>query len=400
LAHKKRFLISWCQDILKEIPASCKVESAMKPTVFSVSSVEEIELQLQKIRHEGLAPTMAIVFSSVAHNLDEVRTAFAKFDLQVFGASAGGEIVNDEVYEGAIAVMLLDISRDAYRLDVFDGEDKTSMEVGQGIAEWAKTIYDDPALMVMSAGLHADGEQIVNGITYTMGREVPLFGCLAGFGRDYAPMFETFVFDASHVISNGVAALVFDRNAIELQGVAASGWKGIGTPKTITKAEGNIVYRIDDEPAMDIYNKYLNIGDDPSLAMEYPLHLMRDDGSYVMRAVMLVNEDKSIIYGGTVPEGAKVRFSMPPGPEIIEYAVEQITEFNQQVDRADAIVLFSCAARYAALGPMVEDEISGIRKLWNVPLVGFFTFGEIGPALKGRCDFHNNTLVPVLIREK
>jgi hypothetical protein len=369
----------------------------MKPTVFSVTSVEQIEPRLQSVRQEGLAPTLAIVFSSVVHNLEELKAAFGKHNIEVFGASTSGEITNDEVHEDSIAAMLLEISRDAYRLNVFDGEGKTSREVGQAVAEWAETIYDNPALMVMSAGLRADGEQIVNGIIGTMARQVPLFGGLAGTELG---MQETFVFNASQVVGDGVVALAFDQNAIALQGIAASGWKGIGTPKTITKAKGNIVYRIDDEPTLDMYNKYLDLGDDPMLAAEYPLLLMRDDGSFVLRAAFVVNEDKSIVYAGTVPEGSRVRFSMPPGSEIIDHAIAQMSRLNQQVPTSDAIVLFSCKARHLALGPMVEDEISAIRRLWNVPLIGFFTFGEIGPVPQGRCDFHNYTLVPVLINEK
>jgi len=369
----------------------------MKSTVFSVTSVGQIEPRLQDIRKEGLAPTLAIVFSSVIHNLKELSAVFAKHDIEVFGASSSGEITNDRIHEESIVVMLLDINRDAYRLNTFDGEGKTSYQLGQSVAEWAKTIYDNPAFMVMSAGVRADGEQIVNGVIYTMERQVSLFGGLAG---DDLRMQETSVFSASQVITNGVVALIFDQNAIDLQGIAASGWKGIGTPKTITKAEGNIVYRIDDEPALDMYNKYLNIGDDTMLAIEYPLLLIRDDGSFVLRAAFLVNEDKSIVYAGTVPEGAKVRFSMPPGSEIIDHAIEQMSEFNQQISRPDAIVLFSCKGRHVALGPMVEDEISAVHKLWNVPLVGFFSYGEIGPVPQGRCDFHNYTLVPVLINEK
>ncbi len=369
----------------------------MKPTVFSVASVEEIEPYLESVREEGLAPSLAFVFSSVVHNLEELKASFAKFDLEVFGASSSGEITNDEVHEESIAVMLLDISREAFRVNIFDGEGKTSTEVGQGVAEWAKPIYDNPAIMVMSAGLHADGQQIVKGVVDTMERQVPLFGCLAG---DELTFKETFVFNASQVIPNGVVALVFDQNAIELQGLAVCGWKGIGTPKTVTKSEGNIVYKIDDEPALDMYNKYLTIGDDPALAGEYPLLLIRDDDSVVLRAVMGVNEDKSIVYAGTVPEGSKVKFSMPPGSEIIDLTIEQMSEFNQQIPNSNAILLFSCKARHVALGPMVEDEISAIHKLWNVPLVGFFTYGEIGPVPNGGCDFHNHTLVPVLINEK
>jgi hypothetical protein len=369
----------------------------MKPLVFSVSSAEQIEGHIQSLRQDGLTPTLAIVFSSIAHNLTEVGAAFAKFNIEVFGASTSGEIIKDEVYEGSIVVMLLDISRDAYRLNVFDGKEKTSYQVGQSVAEWANTVYDNPAFMVMSAGLRADGEQIVNGLICKMERQVPLFGGLAG---DDLRMQETFVFSVSEVLANGVMALIFDRHAIDLQGIATSGWKGIGTPKTVTKAEGNIVYRIDDKPALDMYNKYLNIGDDPMRAAEYPLLLIRDDGSVVLRAAFVVNEDNSIVYAGTVPEGAKVRFSMPPGSEIIDHAIEQMTEFRKQNPRSDAIVLFSCKARHLALGPTVEDEISAVHKLWNVPLVGFFTYGEIGPVSQGRCDFHNYTVVPVMIHQK
>jgi hypothetical protein len=369
----------------------------MKPSVFSASSVEQVEAHIESVRRDGLEPTLAIVFSSLDHNLKEVSAAFAKFNIEVFGTSTSGEIINDEVYEGSIGVMLLDINRDIYRLNVFDGKGKTYYQVGQHVAEWAKTVYDHPAFMVMTSGLRADGEQIVNGIICTIERQVPLFGGAAG---DDLRMQETFVFSTSEVLVNGVIALIFDGHAIDLKGIAASGWKGIGTPKTVTKAEGNIVYRIDDEPALDMYNKYLDIGDDPMRAAEYPLLLIRDDDSVVLRAAFVVNEDKSIIYTGSVPEGAKVRFSMPPGSEIIDYAIEQMTDFSKQNAGSDAIVLFSCKARHLALGPTVEEEISAVHKLWKAPLVGFFTYGEIGPGPQGRCDFHNYTLVPVLINAK
>jgi hypothetical protein len=369
----------------------------MKSRVFSVTSVEQIAPHLKDIRQEGLAPTLAIVFSSVTHDLNELRTVFTKYDIEVFGASSSGEIINDEIHEESIVVMLLDIKHDTFRLNIFNGEGKTSYQVGQSAAEWAKTVYDNPALMVMTAGLFTNGDQIVNGITDTMDRQVPLFGGRSG---DDLRLQETFVFSVSQTISNGIVALIFDQSIIDLQGIAVSGWKGIGTPKTITKAEGNIVYEIDNEPVMEVYNKYLNIGDDIQLALEYPLLLIRDDGTFVMRVPATLNEDKSLVYGGSMPEGSKVRFSMPPGFEVIDHAIEQMSKFRQQIPKADAIVLFSCKARHMALGPVVEDEISAVHKLWEVPMVGFFTYGEIGPVPQGRCDFHNHTLVPVLINEK
>ena len=371
----------------------------IRSMVFSASSLEQVKDRIQESLQQGAKPTLAIVFCSIVHQLEGVGKLFSEYGIDVFGATSAGEIADDKAYEGSIVAMLLDIAPDFYSLATFDAQGIASYQMGQNIAEWAKSVYDEPAFMVISAGLRADGEQIVNGIIDEMGSQTPLFGGLAG---DDLRMQGTFVFDASQVIADGVVALIFDRNVIELQGVAVSGWRGVGTLKTVTRAEGNIIYTIDNQPALDVYSRYLNVtgSSDSVLAAEYPLLLIRDDGSSVLRSVMLINEDKSMVYAGTVPEGTKVRFSIPPGFEITDHALEQLSAFNQQIPEADAVVLFSCKARHLALGPMVESEISGVRKMWNVPLVGFFTYGEIGPTMQGRCDFHNDTLSLVLIQAK
>lgn len=371
-----------------------------KPMAFSASSLEELEARIREaIRHEK-TPTVGIVFCSVAHQLKEVCKLFARYRIDLFGASSSGEIADDKIFEESIAVMLLGIDRAHYKVKVFEAPGKPSYRLGQDVAEWAKTVYDKPAFMIMSAGLHADGEQIVKGIIDEMGCQVPLFGGLAG---DDLRMQGTFVCNSAQVVSNGVVVLLFDGSAVELNGMAVSGWKAIGTPKTITRAEGNVVYLIDGQPALDVYTKYLGvtgIHSDHTRAAEYPLLVEREDGVSVLRAAMVVNEDKSMVYAGTVPEGARVRFSMPPGFEVVGCAIEQFSAFNRRIPEADAVVLYSCKARHLVLGPMVEDEISAICKLWNAPLVGFFTYGEIGPNSGGKCDFHNDTLCLVLIRER
>jgi hypothetical protein len=368
----------------------------MKPTVISATSVDQIERKIQDALNEGLKPTLAIVFSSIAHDLKEVGAAFAKQNIDVFGASSSGEILNDEVHEESIVAMLLDINRDFYRLKLSDGTDKTSYQVGQSVGEWAKTIYDNPALMVMPSNLVADGEAILHGIIDEMGRQVPIFGGVAGDDWTWKG---NFVFDGSQVSPNGVMTVLFDGNAIALQGIAVHGWKAIGTPKTVTKAQGNIVYEIDNMPTGDVYAKYFNFTDVFDSA-PYPLLLSRDDGSQILRGVFVVNKDKSFVYKGSVPEGAKVRFAMPPGTEIIDHAIEQMSKFSQGISQPKGIVLFSCKARHIALGPMIEDEVAGIHKIWDAPMAGLFCYGEFGPSPQGWLDFHNYTVVPVLIHEK
>ncbi|MBL0306480.1 MAG: hypothetical protein IPQ25_10735 [Chitinophagaceae bacterium] len=52
-------------------------------------------------------------------------------------------------------------------------------------------------------------------------------------------------------------ALIIDEDKISIKGLATCGWKPIGITKTVTKSEGNIVYTIDDQPALDLLMNYL-----------------------------------------------------------------------------------------------------------------------------------------------
>lgn len=371
----------------------------MKVQAFSANSIPAVETGIQEFLKSGNTPTLAVVFASVAHDLEKIRQVFLSHDIRLFGGSSSGEIADDSAYEESITCMLLDIAPQAFQVNSFASVDQNSYQLGQQVGRWAKQAFENPAILVLSAGLQADGEQIVIGIIETIGYQVPLFGGLAG---DDLRMQGSYIFGSQQVISDGVLAVAFDQNQVELSGTTVSGWRRIGTPKTITHSVGNLVYSIDNQPTLDVYTKYLNLPPDSTTALngEYPLLVMRDNETFVLRTAMVIKEDKSMVYAGSVPQGAKVFFSMPPGIEIIDRAIEALEEFRQTRPVADAVVMFSCKARHLALGPIVDDEITAVYKVWKKPLVGFFAYGEIGPNKLGRCDFHNDTISLVLIREK
>lgn len=371
----------------------------MKSRVFSAVSPAEVESQLKSICDDGFRPALAIVFSSIIHDLNEIAGLFASRDIQVFGASSSGEITGGELYEGSISVMLLDMDRSAFQLNIFESSGDSSMDAGRRAAGWARGVFSDPAMIVMASGLQTDGEKLVNGILDESGRQMPLFGCLAG---DDLRLKETFVFDSQHVFSCGVIALALDRSAIDLKGTAVSGWKGVGVRKVITRASGNRVYTIDGEPALDVYRKYLGVSkeDDIQVAVEFPILIERDDGTFVLRAITMIHDDNSISYAGSVAEGARARFSLPISTETIEHTIQQMEGFHERNPEAEAIIVFDCKSRHVALGPLIEDEIAPIGKLWNAPVTGFLTYGEIGSVTGGCSDFHNHTISLVLIASR
>lgn len=378
----------------------------MKAFTFKGDSVGEVRDQLEDLINEDYSPSLAILFASVSHDFMEVSEFLSTNGVRTIGASSAGEIVDDEVTEYGIVGMLLDMKHDNFTLGLVETGDRTTFEISQDLAHQAEEAFANPAIMVISGGLSTDGEEIIRGVVDILGEEVMLIG---GLAADDFNMEATYVFADGHKTSDGIAALIVDNDRVEMSGVAASGWEEVGIEKTITRSKGNVVYTIDDEPALQVFNKYFGVSVDAdaktefvsTLGAQYPLQVMRDNGKAVLRAPLMGNnEEGSVMFAGGIPQGAKVKFSISPGFDIIERIIEDVTEFHQEKAAADALILFSCKARHLALGPMVEDEIAGMRRMWDAPLIGFFTYGEIGKLAGENCDFHNETCSLLLLKEK
>ncbi len=376
----------------------------MKAYCFVADSLEDIDARVSETMNNGHSPTLGIVFASPKLGVDRLSEVLGKYTIPFLGASTDGEIIANGngkiVHEGTAVVSLITCDRKVFKVRLFNAGETKSFDVGKDVGIWGASQFAKPSFILVSGGLHADGEEIVKGIQSITGQDTPIFGGLAGDDKAFK---NTFVCTNGEYSNNGVVALVLDGDSIELGGMASSGWIGIGAEKRITKAEGNVVYTIDNESALEVYKKYLNITDDdlPQIGVDYPLLLMRDDGSSVLRAVMDVDRSSgALIFAGTVPENSYVRFSSSSGFDVIEHVKNDIETYGSVFPEADHLILFSCMARHLALGPMVDEEILAAHTKWNAPLVGFFTYGEIGKNLSGRCDFYNETFTLAALREK
>ena len=92
---------------------------------------------------------------------------------------------------------------------------------------------------------------------------------------------------------------------------------------------------------------------------------------------------------------------MPPDFDIVETVINKATELKNttQMD-AEALLIFSCAGRLSALGPMANAENEGLHDVWKAPMAGFFTYGEFGKAINGKQEFHSTTCCWVALKEK
>ena len=382
----------------------------MKAKTIKGKTPQEIQSELRKSLEDGFKPTLAIVFPSISQDRESVCKLLDKNRIAIFGATTNGEFINKERDTDSTAIILLDIKPEYFTLFFDEFQHGNYSEVAESIANQALEKFQNPAILILGSNVDTDAEDIISGFENVLGKEVNIFGGMAGDNYSFT---EQFVFTNQQSSNRGILALVLDENKIQIKGRATHGWKAVGTPKTVTKSEGNHVYTVDDVPVLDLTRKYggldelseSKIGSFKELgliATNFPLQLQREKGAPVMRPGLRIDwKDGSFYCGGKVPQGSRVRFSLPPDFDVIEKVVDSLNELKEkEIPNADAVLVFSCAGRQMSLGPLVDEEIKGIYHVWNSPMAGFFCNGEIARATDGNNDLQNLTACTVVLKEK
>ncbi len=379
----------------------------MKAKTFTSASADQALKCIEESITADFKPTLALVFLSVKQNSKAICEALDKKGISIFGATTSGEFVDGHIGDGTIAIMLLAIDPSFFKITFQETDNSNTHDIANRIGEEGKKYFNKPAFIVASGGITTDGEIIVSGIAEAVGTEVTIFGGMAG---DDLNLTETFVFSNKKISNNALVAIIFDEEKIDIKGMATNGWKAVGNTRVVTKSKGNIVYTIDDEPALDVVIKYMGVIVDLdskkdvvlNIGAYFPLQLDRDNAPPVMRTVMFINKlDRSLICAGNVPQGSKIRFSLPPDFDVIDHVVDECIALKTNNSKeADAMLIFSCISRHLSFGEMAGEEIDRIKKVWDSPLIGFFSYGEIGKSIKGKHEFHNNTCCIVVLKEK
>lgn len=378
----------------------------MKAKSIKGKSTEQIRKELETAVSDGFRPTLAIAFISKGLDRMAITDLLDEKAITVFGCTTNGEFIDEKTEKGSAAILLLAINRDYFHIYFEEYPEQNYREVARSVAKKAIQQFKDPAFILGLSHAAVDGEEILLGLEDVCGPEVNAFGGCAG--DDYA-FTETFVFTNGHDSQQGMICLILNQENLKVKGIATCGWKAVGTEKTVTKSEGNHVYTIDHIPAVDITAKYGGLENvEPGnqnllieLAANFPLQLQREKGDPIMRPGLVVDwSDRSFYTSGKVPQGSKVRFSLPPDWDVMEKVINSLNNLKaSEMPDADALIEFSCAGRILAFGPMMSTEIEGVRKIWDVPMAGMFSNAELGRMAGGNLEMHNLTTCCIALKE-
>ncbi|MFN8289805.1 MAG: FIST N-terminal domain-containing protein [Chitinophagaceae bacterium] len=379
----------------------------MKAKSIKGKSTEEIKSAVEQSMADGFEPTLAVCFISKSQDRKAITQLLDSKGIAVFGCTTNGEFIDEEPEKNSAAILLLNISKDNFQIYFEEYPDRNYREVSISVAQQARTKFPIPAFLIGISHSAADGEEILHGFTDVLGKQTNVFGGAAG--DDYA-FAETFVFTNGKESPHGMVCIALDETKVLIKGIATCGWKPVGTEKIVTKSEGNHVYTVDGIPALDITAKYggiENISPENNnlmveIAANFPLQLQKEKGDPIMRPGIVVDwSDHSFYTSGSVPQGSKVRFSLPPDWDVMEKVIKGVENLKAtEMPEADALVVFSCAGRILSLGPLMSKELEGVKNVWNVPMAGMFSNAELGRATGGNLEMHNLTTCCIALKEK
>jgi hypothetical protein len=238
--------------------------------------------------------------------------------------------------------------------------------------------------------------------------DIPVSGGTAGDGGQFR---QTWQFQGDRVFSDAAVAIGFSGD-FKLGTGVMSGWTPIGLPKKVTRAEGNVLYELNGESALSVYERFLgrHAHKLPAVGVEYPLGLVDphagSDGNddLLLRATMSVDREAGAIrFAGEIPEGRMVYLTCGDRSAILD-ATEKaarlaIEDLGASTQPAFGF-FYSCMARKALLGIRAREEIERVRAhiAPEVPVLGFYTYGEYCRPVPWRPSvLHNETATLSLI---
>lgn len=318
--------------------------------------------------------------------------------------STSGQISNNNLVQNNLVATAIAFEKTKIRtteIDILLNPDIKLL--GKKIKE--DLLSDDlKSILVFSEGSFINGTELINELILQTRETVPIFGGLAGDEYNFEKTIVGLNSDAS---PGKIVAIGFYGDNIHFGFASEGGWSDFGPEREVTHSEKNVLYKIGDRFALDLYKEYLGKYADelPGSSLYFPLSMKENATSEpVVRTILSIDEEKkSMTFAGDIPIGSKVRLMKGNFDKLIDASYNAASLIhNNQSNKPELALLVSCVGRKIVLGDRIEEEIEVVREVFgdNMLICGFYSYGEISPTLnKVACELHNQTMTITTIYE-
>ncbi len=401
------------------MPLKIGIGQSKNPAAFQAGR-EATLFALRDLRADN--PNLAFVFASSYFPQEKMLEGIKSIleDVPLIGSSTAGEIVATVAEKHSLVIVLLKSDELQFALGYGELLNKDSRAAGHKSAIMANRSFSENrptqeskrrVFMIFPDGLRGNCADVLRGIQEILGRSFPVVG---GSSGDDFLFQKTYQYCNRLILTESVVGVLLGGELAFGIG-SRHGWRPLGKPRRVTKAVANIIYEIDNQPAVSIYEEYFGkdineLRTEPlaSMAILYPLGMaIPGEEEYLLRNPNSVSEEGALICAAEVPEGEEVRLMMGNKESVLEAAsrAAQTALKNLYGGRPKIVFAFSSISRDKLLGRYKETEINFVQEVFGrtVPVVGFYTYGEQAPLTSeiniGQTYFQNASFTTLAIGE-
>lgn len=375
-----------------------------------------------KAELEDKTPDFAVLFSTVGYNPDKVLNEVKRLlpGVQIYGGTSCLAVQTRDGFHagdnGSLA--LLAVATEAITFGVGGvsiDEFSSAKEAGKAAIQAAIDAAGEkgaraPKLVLMTGSVGRE-EELLAGIEEVIGKDVPVLGGSAG-DNDITGKWRQFANE--RVYSNGISLTAIYTD-LKVGWAYEAGYLRSENTGTVTRAEGRIIYEIDNQPAAEIYNDWTGGlvteelktgGSILSVASYYPLaRIIRKDGKeYTLlihpRSINAI--DHSLEVFANIEEGTEVLLMHGDWELLLNRARTTPTKALESESISKEDVSFGigtyCAGTMLAIPEEERPKIPVLVKtaIGDAPFIGIFTFGEQGH-IRGVGNLHGNLVNSMIV---
>lgn len=360
-------------------------------------------------------PDFAVVFCTPSYDCQRVLNGVydETGEIPLLGGSAAGEFTDDGVKTGmgpdsrGVTVALIASDEMRFFTGLGHGVDT---DVSAAVSEGMAALPDEVEGFPHRAGL-------VVSSTIGKGEEVSMLAYQhqpirwAGGAASDASFENMVVFADGEVARDGVAfALIASKRPL---GIATGhGHAPIGDPYEVTDAEANVVYKLDGEPAYDVWKRAVDetvrdihgfsvddVEDDQQrlfkLMAEMTFGIRTGDDEYKVRSPgCRPRPDGPLHFTDPIPEGTVLYPMAGKAQGTIDRARDGVSAALDDAagDTAAGALVFDCICGELVLGEDYDEAISAMNEVVDAPLVGIHSFGEVCLTEDDMRGLHNGSV--------
>lgn len=376
---------------------------------------EAVEKATSQIGADSLDFALLFATEEFSHPLVLQTTANLIGPIPLLGSSSSIVISENGPLKHGLILMLFKLSEGAYFNAACVKEISTNNtlssgeELGEKLLYGCKNVRRDLSVIFSNTNT-GDYSNLVIGIQEKLGRGFPLFGAYLPKNIGQA---ENHLFFGSEILNNAACGILWGGKLNFGLGLE-HGWQPLGKPRYVTRSQLDTVNEIDGAPAINLYKEYfgketLELNRElKRISVFYPLGIaVSDKKEYLLRSVVAIKNDGSLLFRGEVPEGSMVRLMISSKDSCLTSAQKaaQTALNNTKGKKIKFALVLNSLSRYALLGRQAFQEIKIVREaLGDVPFSGIYTSAEQAPLSSanynlGKTYFHNNSIAILTIAE-